>query len=63
MHLKWEDELVIEEYVEGREFSVGVIEGKALPIIEIAPIAGFYDYKNKYKAGKDSRDLSGRTSG
>ena len=48
---RWEDELVIEEYVKGREFSVGVIEGKALPIIEIAPIEGFYDYKNKYKAG------------
>lgn len=48
---RWEDELVIEEYVEGREFSVGVIEGKALPVIEIAPIQGFYDYKNKYKAG------------
>ena len=47
----WEDELVIEEFVQGREFSVGVIEGKALPIIEIAPIQGFYDYKNKYKAG------------
>ena len=47
----WESELIIEEYVEGREFSVGVIEGKALPIIEIAPIQGFYDYKNKYKAG------------
>ena len=47
----WEDELVIEEYVKGREFSVGVIEGKALPVIEIAPIQGFYDYKNKYKAG------------
>lgn len=47
----WEDELVIEEFVEGREFSVGVIEGKALPVIEIAPIQGFYDYKNKYKAG------------
>ena len=46
-----EDELVIEEYVKGREFSVGVIEGKALPVIEIAPIQGFYDYKNKYKAG------------
>ena len=29
--------------------SVGVIEGKALPIIEIAPKEGFYDYKNKYK--------------
>jgi D-alanine-D-alanine ligase len=48
---KWEDELVIEEYIQGREFSVGVIEGKALPVIEIAPIEGFYDYKNKYKAG------------
>ena len=48
---RWEDELVIEEYVKGREFSVGVIEGKALPVIEIAPIQGFYDYKNKYKAG------------
>lgn len=48
---RFEDELVIEEFVEGREFSVGVIEGKALPIIEIAPIQGFYDYKNKYKAG------------
>lgn len=48
---RWENELVIEEYVQGREFSVGVMEGKALPVIEIAPIQGFYDYKNKYKAG------------
>lgn len=48
---RWEDNLVIEEYIKGREFSVGVIEGKALPIIEIAPLEGFYDYKNKYKAG------------
>ena len=30
---------------------MGVIEGKALPVIEIAPIQGFYDYKNKYAAG------------
>ena len=28
-----------------------MVEGKAYPIIEIAPIEGFYDYKNKYKAG------------
>ena len=48
---KWEDNLIIEEYVEGREFSIGVIDYKALPIIEIAPIQGFYDYKNKYQAG------------
>lgn len=48
---RWEDELIIEEYVAGREFSIGVLDGKALPIIEIAPVEGFYDYKNKYKAG------------
>lgn len=48
---RWEDALVIEEYVEGREFSVGVISYEALPVIEIAPVEGFYDYKNKYKAG------------
>jgi D-alanine-D-alanine ligase len=47
----WENELIIEEFVQGREFSCGVIDGKALPVIEIAPLQGFYDYKNKYKAG------------
>ena len=30
---------------------MGVMDGKALPVIEIAPKAGFYDYKNKYQAG------------
>ena len=47
----YEDELIVEEYVKGREFSVGVVDGKAYPIIEIAPIEGFDDYTNKYKAG------------
>jgi D-alanine-D-alanine ligase len=45
------DEVIIEQYIKGREFSVGVIDKKALPIIEIAPLIGFYDYKNKYQAG------------
>ncbi|MBE5917560.1 MAG: D-alanine--D-alanine ligase [Pseudobutyrivibrio ruminis] len=48
---EWEDEVVIEQFINGREFSDGVIEGKALPIIEITPKQGFYDYKNKYVAG------------
>ena len=30
---------------------MGVVEGKAYPVIEIAPLVGFYDYKNKYQAG------------
>ena len=44
---KYENKIVIEKKIEGREFSVGVMDGKALPIIEIAPKQGFYDYKNK----------------
>lgn len=48
---RWEQEVVVENYVKGREFSVAVIDFKALPIIEIAPLEGFYDYKNKYAAG------------
>jgi len=45
------NEVIIEQYIKGREFSIGVIEGAALPIIEIAPLVSFYDYKNKYQAG------------
>lgn len=48
---RWEDAVVVEQYIEGREFSVAVLDGKALPVIEMAPINGFYDYKNKYQAG------------
>ena len=47
----FEDRVLIEQYIDGREFSIGVIDGKALPVIEIAPKVGFYDYKNKYQAG------------
>lgn len=48
---RYDDEAVVEQYIEGREFSVGVMDKKALPVIEIAPREGFYDYKNKYQAG------------
>lgn len=48
---RYDEEVVIEQYIQGREFSCAVIDGKALPVIEIAPLTGFYDYKNKYQAG------------
>lgn len=47
----YEDQIVIEQFIAGREFSVAVVDGKAYPVIEIAPIVGFYDYKNKYQEG------------
>lgn len=46
-----EEEVIVEKYISGREFSVGVIDYKTLPIIEIIPKEGFYDYVNKYKEG------------
>lgn len=42
---------VLERYVKGREIQVGVLDGKALPAIEIIPREGFYDYENKYQPG------------
>lgn len=48
---KYEDNVIAEQYIKGRECDVGVIAGKALPVIEICPKTGFYDYKNKYQSG------------
>ncbi|NLG06751.1 MAG: D-alanine--D-alanine ligase [Candidatus Pacebacteria bacterium] len=48
---KYDNFALIEEKIVGREFSVGILNGKALPVIEIKPRLGFYDYKNKYQKG------------
>lgn len=48
---RYDDDVLVEEYVKGRELSVGILGGKALPIIEIIPKSGWYDYANKYQAG------------
>ena len=48
---KFENELIIEDRIIGKEFSCAVIEYKALPVIEIIPKTGTYDFKNKYSAG------------
>ena len=41
----------MEEYIAGRELSCGILGDTVLPLIEIIPKEGFYDYKNKYQAG------------
>ena len=58
----YDNEVIVEQYIEGREFSVGVMDGKALPVIEIAPKQGFYDYKNKYQAGSTVETCPARLS-
>lgn len=48
---RYGQEVLVEQYIQGRECDVGVLDGKALPVIEICPKNGFYDYKNKYQSG------------
>ena len=48
---KYEARVLVEKYVKGRELTVGVMDGRAMPVIEIIPKSGWYDYKNKYQAG------------
>ncbi len=48
---QYEYAVIVEQYIKGRELTVGVIDGKAMPVLEVIPKEGFYDYKNKYQAG------------
>lgn len=48
---RYDDDVLVEEFIKGREFSVGILGGKALPVIEIIPRDGWYDYENKYQEG------------
>ena len=47
----YDAKVLVEQYIKGREFTDCVIDGTALPVVEIIPKQGFYDYKNKYQAG------------
>ncbi|WP_295991719.1 D-alanine--D-alanine ligase, partial [uncultured Veillonella sp.] len=49
--LKYDPILVVEQFLDGREFTVSVLDGKALSVIEIRPHSGEYDYKSKYTVG------------
>ena len=48
---KYSKDVLIEQMISGREFSIGILENEALPPIEIIPKTGFYDYENKYQEG------------
>lgn len=43
--------VLIEEYIAGRELTVAVLDGRSLPVVEIQPGAGLYDYHAKYATG------------
>ena len=45
---KYDHELLIEKFVPGRELTIGILGDQGLPILEIIPKGGFYDFTNKY---------------
>jgi D-alanine-D-alanine ligase len=60
---KYDEKVIIEEYIEGVEVSCGVIgEGRSLPVIEICPKNGFFDYESKYVIGKCEEIVPARIS-
>lgn len=48
---EFSDEIIIEEYIPGRELTVSILENKPLPIVEILPSHELYDYECKYEEG------------
>lgn len=51
-----------EEFLRDREFSIGVIYGKAAGVVEIIPDGGVYDYKRKYTAGSTRYEFPAKVS-
>ncbi len=59
---KYENKVIIEPFIEGREFTVAILNNQALPVIEIKVQNGFYDYVNKYQVGKTIEECPAQIS-
>ena len=60
--LRYDDQVLIERFIEGRELTVPVISGKAYPVVEIDPEGGVYDFTRKYTKGKSRYFVPARIS-
>lgn len=49
--LKYDRNVLLEEYIEGSEITVAVVNGEVLPAIQVRPLKGFYDFESKYTKG------------
>ncbi|MCX7965696.1 MAG: D-alanine--D-alanine ligase [Syntrophorhabdaceae bacterium] len=48
---KYDKKVIVEKYIKGQEITVGIIDDMMLPIVEVRPKKGFYDYESKYTTG------------
>ena len=55
--LEFSKEIMIEEYISGREITVGILGNKPLPIVEIFPQKDFFDYECKYSEGMSKYEV------
>lgn len=46
---QYDDEIMVQRFIPGREFTVGIVDGQVLPVVEIVTGEGWYDYTAKYK--------------
>jgi D-alanine-D-alanine ligase len=60
--LRFDDDVLVERFIEGKEISVAVLDGKPLGAIEIVPRRGFYDFHNKYASGRSDYHFPARLS-
>jgi len=47
----FDKKVMIEKYIEGDEITVGIVNGEALPVVQVKPSSGFYDFEAKYTKG------------
>jgi D-alanine-D-alanine ligase len=57
---RYDRQILVEQFIEGREITAGIVNGRALPLIEIVPRQGFYDFTSKYSPGHTTYILSPR---
>ncbi|MBI5682546.1 MAG: D-alanine--D-alanine ligase [Deltaproteobacteria bacterium] len=48
---RFDNKIVLERFIQGREVTVGILSGEPLPVVEIKPKKGLYDYRSKYTKG------------
>lgn len=59
---KYDNQIIIEQFIKGKEITAGIINGQAMPVIEIVPKGKFYDYKSKYDKGGSKHIIPARIS-
>jgi len=59
---QFDQHILIEQFIEGKEVTTGILDGRALPLIEIIPKSGFYNFQSKYTPGSTEYIIPARVN-